>query len=81
MRVVALEHEILVAERERLFAVLETVSYLQPLPSQTNFILCNVLRGDAREIRDQLRGFGVFVRYFDRPMLQTVRGAGYRLDA
>ncbi|MHB8576913.1 MAG: histidinol-phosphate transaminase [Dehalococcoidia bacterium] len=62
---------LLIAERERLFHALEDVSYLQPLPSETNFILCNVLRGSARQIRDRLREFGVFIRYFDRPLLQN----------
>ncbi|HZQ35105.1 MAG TPA: histidinol-phosphate transaminase, partial [Dehalococcoidia bacterium] len=55
----------IVAERERLWAKLAALPFLRPWPSHTNFILCDVLRGDARRIRDRLREFGVFIRYFD----------------
>lgn len=33
----------LLSERERLFEQLQQVSWLQPYPSQANFILCKVL--------------------------------------
>jgi histidinol-phosphate aminotransferase len=61
----------IVSERERLFHILQAIPFLQPIPSQANFILCNVLEGDARQIRDRLREQGVFTRYFDRPPLQS----------
>lgn len=54
----------IVAERERLLGELQAIDYLQPLPSQANFLLCRVLRGEARRLRDRLRERGVFVRYF-----------------
>jgi histidinol-phosphate aminotransferase len=54
----------IVAERERLLVELAAIDYLQPLPSQANFLLCRVVRGDARRLRDELRRRGVFVRYF-----------------
>jgi len=60
----------IVSERERLFHILQAIPFVQPIPSQANFILCNVLEGDARQIRDRLREHGVFTRYFDRPPLQ-----------
>ena len=56
-------------ERWRL-AKLAALPFLRPWPSHTNFILCDVLRGDARRIRDRLREFGVFIRYFDTPLLK-----------
>jgi histidinol-phosphate aminotransferase len=56
----------LVAERERLMSALAAIPYLQPLPSQANFILCRVSRGSARSLRDRLRERGIFVRYFDQ---------------
>jgi len=62
---------LLVAERERLAQALAGSSVLQPLPSSTNFILCNVLRGDARQIRDRLRSRGVIIRHFDMPLLRN----------
>ncbi len=61
----------IIAERERLFDVLQAIPFLQPLPSSANFILSNVVIGEARQIRDRLREHGVFVRYFDRPLLQN----------
>jgi histidinol-phosphate aminotransferase len=60
---------LIVAERERLFEQLRALPFLRPLPSRTNFILCEVLRGDARKLRDRLREHGVFVRYFGRERL------------
>jgi histidinol-phosphate aminotransferase len=60
----------IVAERERLWAKLATLSFLRPWPSHTNFILCDVLRGNARRIRDRLREYGIFIRYFDTPLLK-----------
>lgn len=61
----------LVAERERLFEALRGVPYLEPLPSRANFVLCRVLRGDARLLRDRLQERGIFVRYFRRPLLEN----------
>ena len=43
--------------------------YLEPLPSEANFILCRVRSGSARALRDRLRERGILVRYFDRPGL------------
>lgn len=60
----------IVAERERLSALLAGAPFLSPLPSQANFILCDVTRGDARALRDGLRARGIFVRYFDRDGLR-----------
>jgi histidinol-phosphate aminotransferase len=60
-----------VAERERLFLRLGELGFLQPHPSQANFILCSVLDGEARELHRQLRQGGIFVRYFDTPQLEN----------
>lgn len=61
--------DLIVQERQRMFAVLHAIRYLQPLPSQTNFLLCNVVEGNARQIRDRLREHGVFIRHFPREYL------------
>ncbi len=61
----------IVAERERLFGELEKLRWLRPFPSQANFILCSVLKGKARGLRQRLQDKGVLVRYFDRPLLQN----------
>jgi len=61
----------IIAERERLFSKLEKLRFLQPLPSAANFIFCNVLKGDAQKIHQELRRMGIFVRYFDTPLLRN----------
>jgi histidinol-phosphate aminotransferase len=67
----------IVAERQRLFAKLSVIAskakqshWLKPYPSQANFILCSVIKGEAREIWQQLQRKGIFVRYFDSPRLK-----------
>jgi histidinol-phosphate aminotransferase len=60
----------IVEERERLERLLGQVPYLEPWPSEANFILCRVTGGFARELRDRLRERGIFLRYFGRPGLE-----------
>jgi histidinol-phosphate aminotransferase len=76
---VSLEHveelkkvvESLKAERTRLFAALEEVSFLKPYPTQSNFILCKVTGRDAAELKARLaQEHGIFVRYFNKPGLR-----------
>src|SRR5262249_14972258 len=61
--------EAIVRERERLTSLLAPVPYLEPCPSEANFILCRVTRGSAKALRDRLRERGIFLRYFGRPGL------------
>ena len=61
----------IVIERRRLFGELKEIDYLQPFPSQANFILCRVLRGTARELHQKLQNRGILVRYFDKPFVQN----------
>lgn len=61
----------IVAERERLLAKLEKLRFLKPWPSQANFIYCAVLDGDARTIYKELQKKGIFIRYFDTPLLKN----------
>jgi histidinol-phosphate aminotransferase len=61
----------LIAERQRLFARLQSVSYLQPYPSQANFILCRVIGRDAQGLKQQLAAQGILVRYFNKPGLDN----------
>ena len=60
----------IIAERERLFEELTKLKWLEPFPSQANFILCSVLNGSARELWQKLQKKGILVRYFDQPPLQ-----------
>ena len=60
----------IVRERERLFGKLKELGWLRPYPSWGNFILCSLLKREAKEIWQQLRKKGIFVRYFDTPGLK-----------
>jgi len=60
----------IVVERERLFAELKKIAWLNPFPSQANFILCRVANGKASQIHKRLRDKGILIRYFDKPLLK-----------
>ena len=60
----------IVAERERLFGKLGELEWLKPYSSSANFILCSMIRENAKEIWRQLQNKGIFVRYFDTPRLK-----------
>ena len=62
--------ELLKDERTRLFHSLQQVSYLEPYPSKSNFILCRVIGRDAAELKSQLAQHGIFIRYFNKPGLR-----------
>jgi len=59
----------IIAERERLYQALQRFPFLRVYPSKTNFILCRVLQGNARELRSHLERQGILVRHFDKPHL------------
>lgn len=60
----------LLSERQRLMQALRRFAWLQPYPSQANFILCRVLGRSGRQLKNDLAQGGVLVRYFDKPGLQ-----------
>lgn len=60
----------IVDERPRLFRLLRSFAFLEPFPSDANFILCRVLDGRAKQICDSLAKQGIFIRYFDTPLLR-----------
>jgi histidinol-phosphate aminotransferase len=62
----------IVAERERLSKMLKKQGVLIPIPSEANFILCNVARGDALEIKQGLEKKGIFIRHFNTPLLKNM---------
>jgi histidinol-phosphate aminotransferase len=61
----------IVAERERLFGELKKLEWLEPFPSQANFIFCHVHNGKASEIQQKLQNKGILIRYFDLPLLRN----------
>mgnify|MGYP000613303474 CR=1 FL=1 len=60
----------IIAERQRLTAALAAFPWLQPYPSQANYVLCRVLGKDARTLKLELQRQGILVRYFNKPGLQ-----------
>jgi histidinol-phosphate aminotransferase len=61
----------IVNERKRLFEKLSTFDWLKPYASEANFILCSVLNGKAKEVYRNLQKKGIFIRYFNTPLLKN----------
>ncbi|XWS23346.1 hypothetical protein CRYUN_Cryun28dG0005200 [Craigia yunnanensis] len=63
--------EALVQERDRLFKLLKEVPFLNPYPSYSNFILCEVTSGmDAKKLKDDLSKMGIMVRHYNNKELK-----------
>ena len=60
----------IVAERDRMFSLLEALPGATPWPSFGNFILCQFAPGRAQEIYDGLASRGIFVRNFGSERLR-----------
>lgn len=58
-------------ERERLFAMLNSQSFLTPFPSQGNYILARLDDIDINfeHIRATVEGYGILLRYFKQPSM------------
>jgi histidinol-phosphate aminotransferase len=59
----------IIAERERLYSALDAIPWLEPHPSQANFVLCRVLGRQAAEVKTRLRAQGILIRHFNKPGL------------
>ena len=59
--------------RDRLSAVLEEIDGLDPLPSESNFILIDIdpAIGTGRQLHDRLADLGVFTRTYSDPLLAS----------
>jgi len=62
----------IVQERDRVYNVLASQPYLEPIPSQGNFILARVINEDVdiRRVRAILESHGILLRYFSHPYLR-----------
>jgi histidinol-phosphate aminotransferase len=60
----------LTAERERMSRALSALELIEVYPSEANFLLCRLDGMDAKDVRDRLAQSGLFVRYFDTPLLR-----------
>jgi histidinol-phosphate aminotransferase len=54
----------IVAERDRLFALLQAIPFLSCYPSHGNYILCDVIGGSALALRDEVEREGVLLRSY-----------------
>ena len=62
--------KLLVDERGRLFDALQNVPYLNPYPSEANFLLCDVTAPiGAHGVKMALEKQGILVRYYNKPGL------------
>ena len=57
--------------RETLAQMLGSLDWIATYPSEANFILCRLDGVDALEVKNRLASRGIFVRYFDTPMLRN----------
>ncbi len=60
----------IVAERDRMFELLQAIPGLTPWPSSGNFVLCQLAPGRAQEVYDGLAARGIFVRNFPSERLR-----------
>lgn len=63
----------IVAERERLYAVLASQPCLEAVPSEGNFILACVREEEAslKHVRQTVEAHGILLRYFSHPYLRS----------
>jgi histidinol-phosphate aminotransferase len=61
----------MIEERGRLLKKLQKLKFLRPIPSQANFVLCEVIKGQAKTIQDDLENQGILVRYYATPLLKN----------
>ena len=59
------------AERDRLFLALQDVAFLEPHPSEANFILCNVRSCRGVDLQKALETQGILVRVYNKPKLEN----------
>lgn len=66
--------EKIIRERERLRGELEAIEFIKVYPSQGNFLLCDLLEGNAEDLMDFLARRGIIIRYFRKPgLLNSIR--------
>ena len=61
---------LIVEERERMFATLDRIEGVRPLPSDGNYILCEFQPGRVAAVFEGLVKRGIFVRKFSHPRLK-----------
>lgn len=59
----------IISQRDQFYTVLTQIDWLEPYPSQTNFILCRVKGRPATGVKQHLARQGILVRYYNSPRL------------
>ena len=67
----------LVHEREWLREALAAIPWLEPLPSDANFLLCRISQRDAKSVADALFRRGILVRHVSIGQVLTESTGGY----
>jgi histidinol-phosphate aminotransferase len=62
--------KLIIRERQRLFERLQAIEWLKPYPTESNFVLCQVVGRDAHQVKSRLAREGILVRYFNKPGLE-----------
>lgn len=57
--------QLIIKERERLYNNLDSISWIEPYPSQANFVLGRIVNRAASEVKNRLYEAGILIRYFD----------------
>jgi histidinol-phosphate aminotransferase len=60
---------LIMEERDRMIEALSSISYLEPHPTATNFVLARVVGRPSSQVVDHLEGRGILVRHFREPEL------------
>jgi len=58
-------------DRKNLFGMLTSISFLKPIPSEANFILCRVQNFPAVYLKEFLLSKGIMVRYYQTILLEN----------
>jgi histidinol-phosphate aminotransferase len=58
-------------DQKKLFGMLSSLPYLEPVPSEANFILCRVKNFPASYLKNYLLEKGIMVRHYETPLLEN----------
>ena len=63
--------EIIKKERDWMFIQLSEISFVEPIPSDSNFILTKIVNIDSKELYNRLLSNGILVRYYENDLLKN----------
>ena len=54
-----------------MYHMLQQIGFLEPVPSQANFVLSHVTGREAATLQRELRKRGIYIRHFNTPLLKN----------